>query len=342
MKPLVSILIPAYNSAEWIADTLRSALSQTWENKEIIVVDDGSKDDTFAIASRFQPDGVRVVRQENKGGPAARNAAFSLSNGDYIQWLDHDDLLAPDKISLQMAALPRCHSSRTLLSGEWGKFMYRPHRAEFTPTALWADLSPSEFLLRKLGQNVYMQTSVWLVSRALSEAAGPWDTSMLTDDDGEYFCRILRESDGICFVQGAKVYYRISGTGQGSYMGRSDRKMEAKLRAIKIHIESLCSLEESARARAACVQYLQDWLIFFYPERLDIVDQAKQMARDLGGELKIPRLSWKYRWIQDAFGWELAKRAWSFLPNLRWSCARHWDRALAQIERRGFAGRPSS
>jgi|GEM_PF-108175 len=105
MKPLVSILVPAFNSQEWIADTLRSAIAQTRARKEIIVVDDGSTDQTLAIARQFGSDCVRVVSQENQGAAAARNNALSLSRGDYIQWLDADDLLASDKIARQMAAL---------------------------------------------------------------------------------------------------------------------------------------------------------------------------------------------------------------------------------------------
>src|SRR5580693_7854433 len=105
MKPLVSILIPAYNAEAWISDTLRSAIGQTWEPKEIIVVDDGSKDQTLAIARQFESKQVRVVSQENQGAAAARNKCFSLSQGQYIQWLDADDLLGPDKISRQMEVL---------------------------------------------------------------------------------------------------------------------------------------------------------------------------------------------------------------------------------------------
>src|SRR5713101_6428833 len=102
VKPLVSILIPAYNAQSWIGETLQSAISQTWDRKEIIVVDDGSKDDTLAIARQFESCGVRVVTQKNQGAAAARNKAFSLSQGDFIQWLDADDLLASDKITKQL------------------------------------------------------------------------------------------------------------------------------------------------------------------------------------------------------------------------------------------------
>ena len=119
MRPLVSILIPAYNAQAWISDTLRSALAQTWEPKEIIVVDDGSTDRTLAIARRFESSQLRVVSQKNQGAAAARNTAYSLSKGDFIQYLDADDLMAPDKIARQMEALGPCQSTRVLLSGSW-------------------------------------------------------------------------------------------------------------------------------------------------------------------------------------------------------------------------------
>ena len=334
MKPLVSILIPAFQAQDWISDALRSAVAQTWERKEIIVVDDGSTDHTLAIARHFESVGVQVVTQKNQGAAAARNKAFSLSRGDYIQWLDADDLLSPDKIARQMHALEQCRSTRTLLSSGWGQFMYRYSRAKFVPTALWCDLSPVEWLLHKMGQNLHMQTATWLVSRELTKAAGPWDTILLTDDDGEYFCRVLLASDRVRFVPQAKVYYRASGSSSLSYIGRSARKIDAQWRSMQLHISYLRSLEDSERVRAACVQYLNTWLIYFYPERLDIVKQVEQLARDLGEQLRVPRLSWKYAWIRVLFGWGLAKRAQVFLPNLKWWLIRSWDRALFRIENR--------
>src|SRR5215510_8915726 len=116
MEPLVSILIPAYNAQQWIAGTLESALSQTWPKKEIIVVDDGSSDQTLQIARQFASKTVRIVTQANQGASAARNTAFSICQGDYIQWLDADDLLDPDKIEKQVRKLDDCPTGRTLLS----------------------------------------------------------------------------------------------------------------------------------------------------------------------------------------------------------------------------------
>lgn len=338
MKPLVSILIPAYNAQEWIADTLRSAIDQTWERKEIIVVNDGSTDRTLEVARKFGSDCLKVVCQENQGAAAARNKAFSLSQGDYIQWLDADDLMARDKIARQMGASDDPANKSILLSGSWVQFLHRYYRAEFVPSALWCDLSPVEWLLRKMGQNLYMQTASWLVSRELAEAAGPWDTRLLGDDDGEYFCRILLASSGVRFVPEARVYYRASGSSSLSYIGRSDRKRDAQWCSMQLHIGYLRSLEDSERVRRACVQYLQNWLIYFYPERMDVVEQARQMAKELGGQLNPPRLSWKYSWIAALFGWNLAKHAQISLPSIRWSVQRFWDKTLFQIENRGTEG----
>src|SRR6516162_11875460 len=129
MKPLVSILIPAYNAEEWIADTIRSAIAQTWQCKEIIVVDDGSSDRTAEVARQFASKKVVVVSTENYGAASARNSALQLSQGDYIQWLDADDLLAKDKIELQLASLRELNNRRKLLSSSWAYFHYRPQRS---------------------------------------------------------------------------------------------------------------------------------------------------------------------------------------------------------------------
>ena len=116
MKPLVSILIPAYNAEPWIADTIKSALNQTWPRAEVVIINDGSRDQTLSIAQQFASERVSIVSQENQGVCAARNRAFELCQGDYIQWLDADDLLAPDKIAKQMEVAEACQNKRTLLS----------------------------------------------------------------------------------------------------------------------------------------------------------------------------------------------------------------------------------
>lgn len=323
--PLVSILIPAFNSQQWIADTIRSALAQTWPRKEIVVVDDGSSDATLQIAQRFASPMLRVVTQPNQGAAAARNTAFAQCQGDYIQWLDADDLLAPDKIERQLAARSRCKAERPLFSCAWGRFIKRPGKARFVPSPLWCNLSPQEWLLRKMESDVFMQTTAWLVSRELTEAAGPWDTRLLSDDDGEYFSRVMLASDEVHFVPDARAYYRTTGSGSLSQIGRSRQRIEAQLLTLELDIARLRGLEESARVRAAAVTYLQKYLIYFYPENPDLVERAQQLAQSLGGKLTPPRLSWKYAWIQALLGWKAAKKAQWHCSKVRGSILRALD-----------------
>ena len=102
---LVSILIPVYNAEAFVAEAIQSALNQTWPAKEIVVVDDGSSDQSREILKGFESAGIKLIEQENRGASAARNRAFTQAQGDYVQYLDADDLLAPDKIAIQMQRL---------------------------------------------------------------------------------------------------------------------------------------------------------------------------------------------------------------------------------------------
>ena len=152
---------------------------------------------------------VVFVSKHNEGAAATRNHAFKLSQGDYIQWLDADDLLAPDKIERQLAALREGDSKRTLLSSSWGHFQVSNRTCALRPYLPLA----GPYTSRVACDERWVITSTckpatWLTSRELAEAAGPWDTRLHVDDDGEYFCRVLLSSKGTRFVPEARVYYR--------------------------------------------------------------------------------------------------------------------------------------
>ncbi|PYJ79243.1 MAG: glycosyl transferase family 2 [Verrucomicrobia bacterium] len=334
MEPLVSILIPAYNAQDWIADSINSALAQTWRRKEIIIVDDGSADETLRVAQKFASNLVEVVAQPNQGACVARNKALSLCQGDYIQWLDADDLLAPDKIARQLDLVASGMSRRTLLSSAWGRFYYRPQKAAFTPTSLWQDLQPVDCLVLRMGEGAWMAIESWLVSRELAELAGPWDTRLLRDNDGEYFSRIICASDGIRFVPTARSYVRDGCFGSISCdFSVSEKKLESLFLSLSLQTDHLRSLEDSDRTRAACLRLLQSQFIWFYPERESIVKQARQAASDLGGQLEPPEPSWKYALLHRLFGWGLTKRVSSAMRKTKVGLFRSWDEFLFHLER---------
>ena len=241
-------------------------------------------------------------------------------------------MLAPDKIARQLQLLDRFSSPRTLLSSAWGPFIFRQAHTPFVPTALWCDKSPLDWLVRKMGDNLHMQTATWLVSRELTEEAGPWDKRLTYDDDGEYFGHVLLKSDGVRFTPHARVFFRTANTTSLSNIGRSHEKMSSAFLSIERHIAYLLSLEDSERTRAICVAYLQNCLLMFHPDRPDLVRQAREMAAELGGRLEAPQLPWKYAWIAALFGDILAKRAQVGLPGLRWSLVMLWERMLLRFD----------
>lgn len=333
MTQLVSILIPAFDAAKWIRACIESALSQTWSRKEIIIIDDGSRDATFEIARSYESATTQVLSQENRGASATRNRALSLAQGDYIQWLDADDILAPDKIAYQMKQAEPRTSSRVLLSSSWGKFYYRPERSIFTPDSLWENLEPTEWLYRKMHENRWMAIESWLVSRRLTEMAGPWNEEMSLDDDGEYFARVLSHSSGIRYVPEARCFCRRGNIGLSHYLTLDNRKLDSLAASLFSQIEILKSMEDSPRVRKVCVMLLNRWAIEFYPEREDLLREMQNAAAALGGQLVAPELRKKYRWVQQIFGWQMAKKMQNTLPVLRHMTAYALERSSCLFPR---------
>jgi glycosyltransferase involved in cell wall biosynthesis len=329
MAELVSVLIPAYNAERWLATTIRSVLAQTWPRVEVIVVDDGSKDGTLAAARAWESGAVKVVTQPNMGACAARNTALGLAQGSYIQWLDADDLLHPDKIAIQMRAANEAADRRVLLSCPFGTFYYRTSKAVFTPTSLWRDLTPLDYLLTRFSENACFQTDAWLVSRELTDAAGLWTDFGSPDDDGEYFCRVAMNSGGVKFVPAARTYYRVGNVGSLANT-RSPKAVAALFQSKAKCIGYLLEMEDSPRSRRACIQLLQTWMFDLFGHD-EIVARAQQLASELGGTLERPALKWKYRPIEWLFGYEAAFRARQILPAVRAQAACRIDRVLDSL-----------
>ena len=304
MTPFVSILIPCHNAAPWLAETLESALAQTWPHREIIVVDDGSSDDSASLARTFAPRGIRLVEQPNRGASAARNHALRLSSGDYLQFLDADDLLAPDKLAqqVQLAA-----AADVVLCGTWSRFTRTPADADFTPQPLSADAAPIDWLVTKFGQNAMMHPAAWLTPRALAERAGPWDESLSLDDDGEYFTRVVLAAREVRCCREAVSYYR-SGL-PGSLSGtKSERAWASAFRSLELSSARLLARADTPRTRQACAAAFQRFIFESYPRAAECRGRAAARVKALGGSDLPPPGGPKFRWARRFLGWRLAKR----------------------------------
>lgn len=215
--PLVSIIIPVYNAGNLLEQTIQSAIGQTWQHKEIIIVDDGSTDNSLAIAKKYEHDGIKIYSQTNSGAAVARNYGIKESNGDYIQFLDADDLLSPDKIEMQMRALDNSVTHLAMCKTNHF-FDGDDHNVILSRTDDWYYKDhddPIDFLIKLYaGEEVLpgfggmIQPNAWLTPRKLIEKGGLWNEFRSPDDDGEFFCRMVLASEGIKFVDEGWNYYR--------------------------------------------------------------------------------------------------------------------------------------
>ena len=308
MTPLVSILIPSYNAALWIAQTLDSALSQTWDNTEIIVVDDGSRDDSVAIISRYANRGVLLITQSNRGASAARNRALAEARGDFIQFLDADDLLSPHKIERQLSLLAT-RPMGTLATCRWGRFETDPQSARFVDHDVFTDFTPIDWLLHCTAGARMMHPAAWLIPRAVAEKAGPWDEMLSLNDDGEYFVRVVLASSGLAFTPepDAASYYR-SGLSNSLSQRRSSSASISLHRSGELVTAHLLASENSLQVRQALADYWRHLCYELYPDAPSLSRDAERRSATYGHSTVPPPLGARAHLLANVVGWRLARR----------------------------------
>jgi glycosyltransferase involved in cell wall biosynthesis len=313
--PLVSILIPVYNAERYVAATVRSALAQTWPRTEIIAVDDGSTDQSLGVLSGFEAANVRVLSQPNAGASAARNAALREAQGDFIQYLDADDLLSTDKVERQLRLLQDVAPGRVAVCATSHFFDGTDPVADgilddFGPRLGDSD-DPVDWLLRLYGISGtagMVQPSCWLTPRSVADAAGPWDTAISVDDDGEYFNRILLASSGVRVVTEVGVYYRKYRNGQSLSAARGRRHQRSALTALEHKAERTLRLTTDDRARRTFAKLFIERAFFCYPDYPDLADEALRRHDALGGGCEGDFHFGRLEWVRRLFGWRVACR----------------------------------
>lgn len=254
MKPTVSIIIPCYNKRAYVAATIESALAQT-HPCEVIVVDDGSTDGSLNEIKHF--DGrVKWVTGPNRGGCAARNTGVEMASGEFLQFLDADDILPPEKIARQLAALSDAPKGSVGLC-PW-RMLHDDGRVDPPdPRPYWKSYDKGiDFLLDMWMHGGFFPTHPWLVPRALAEASGPWNTELTADQDGEYFGRLLTLSGPAVFCSDTAVHYRSPPEGAVS-RDKSRRAGESRMQAFEVVAESILSRRDDRAARRACLSRIR-------------------------------------------------------------------------------------
>lgn len=304
MKPLVSVLMPAYNAEQSLAESIESVLSQTWKEIELIIVDDGSTDNTLELAKRYESKSVKVICQSNKGQSASENQALREAQGEFVQYLDADDLLASDKVERQMEIFREGNLSY-VSSCEWSRFYRSVEEALFIPQILWTDLEPVDWLLCAWENHLMMHGAAWLIPRGVVERAGEWNESLSLINDFDYFSRVLLASDGIKFCKGARTYYRSGNTGSLSG-SKSYAAWQSAFRSLELGTSSLLARENNDRTRRVCATVFQRFVYEVYPQAPDLVEAAKAKVQQFGGSDLQPSGGPTFQLLAGALGWQQA------------------------------------
>ncbi|MGY3053551.1 glycosyltransferase involved in cell wall biosynthesis [Pedobacter sp. UYEF25] len=313
MTALVSVIIPVYNCENHLGKTIECAVNQTWPNIEIIVIDDGSTDNSLQIANKYAADfkNVKIFSQKNNGASSARNLGLENCKGEYIQFLDADDLLSPTKIETQVDILK--NNNNCMTSCSWVRFKNNTTETigEIGPhESISKTLTPTQWLLKQHT----MLTHAWLCPRSIIDKAGKWDTSLTYNDDGEYFARVVAHAENLIFVPNVKAYYRLSKKNLNLSNLNSETKHYSAYLASLTYKNVIYKLtNKSPAAQVAFGNHLKQIMFGAYPKYNKVVKAC--LSHD---EIRLANIHYEGGGLLSIFlvniiGWKLTKKLKTFV-----------------------------
>lgn len=322
-KAKISVVIPAYNAEKFIGETLESVANQTWPHVEAFVCDDGSSDNTVAIARTFESDKIKVFTQQNAGACVARNKGLAASSGQYIQFLDADDVLSNDKLAAQIEVLqgskdylavsPTVH----FMNGENYRSM-QPREESFW---IYDNDDPVDFLVRLYGgygERWMVQTSAWLTPKSICDMIGPWNEQLLLDQDGEYFARAVLASKGIRTTRGINYYRRFYSGANISAKANKRENLESALLALELKSGYIAQRTQTDQFKQALSTLYLEIAINAFPRFNDITQKCEQHIRETGKTPALPVMGGQIiESTKNIFGWKTAKRLRQFIHQLK-------------------------
>ena len=257
IEGLVSVIIPAYNRENMLPEAVGSVLHQTYPHVEIIIVNDGSTDGTRRVADELavrHPDRIRAIHQVNRGAGPAREAGRQLARGEFIQYLDSDDLLLPGKFAWQVAALrqrPDCGASYGFirLIHEDGRILDRPYKGS-------AD--EMDYLFPRMLYDRWWNTDCALFRRSVCDAVGAW-SDLRYSQDWEYDARVgalnVRLAGVKDYVCVQRQHAGVRQTGHGKWLHPKDQ-----IRFFQSLYD--CAVKAGVSSSSREMQHFARWLFF--------------------------------------------------------------------------------
>lgn len=248
---LVSVIIPAYNSEKTIRKTLQSVFDQDYHLIEIIVVNDGSTDSTEQILKEYS-DRIIYIYQANAGVSVARNTGYRVAKGEFIQYLDADDLLAKGKIKIQIEALKS--NNADVAYGDWIKFT----ETEYAFKEL-------EIISREIQgrAEIELLTDFWvplaglLYKRTITEKIGTWNLKLPIIQDARYALDAAIHQAKFIYTPGVMGYYRVHESGSVSTKSKYEFMMDCFENAKQVHLLWRDSYEVDVEKKNAIIRVLR-------------------------------------------------------------------------------------
>jgi glycosyltransferase involved in cell wall biosynthesis len=293
---------------------MQTVLTQTHQSIEVILVDDGSTDNSYLLAKQYESNNVKVLQQENAGAAVARNTGLAVAKGDYIQFLDAGDVLSERKIAAQVKALETqpgkvavCNYKQFTTEEDLTNTVY-PDQSAF----IYSSDVPKDFLINLWGgkgELNFIQTNCWLVPRQVIDKAGGWRAYRCPDDDGEFFARVLLASEGIVYVPGVYNYYHIA-PGGVNQLSKSKNKKYLQNTLLTIDLKHRYLLQRGEHpliGKAIASQYLR-FAVDQYPAQKKLSAIAYRRYQSLAEKVELPVLGGRFfEVVKTMAGWKAAR-----------------------------------
>lgn len=267
--PTISIIIPAYNVERTILETIESVQQQTFSNFEIIVINDGSTDQTLEVLKNVQDERLKVFSYENGGVSVARNRGISYAKGQFIAFLDADDLWTPDKLELQLAALQ--HKKEAGVAYSWTYFKYEKEERSYADESnsfegnVYADLLLKNFLHN--GSNP-------LIRREAIEYVGFFDPTLKIGEDWDFYLRLAARWPFV-LVRKPQIIYRQYPSSSSSQIELMEKDvlimLEQTFKSAPLELQHLKNQSLAAVYKYGAQQYLK-----YRINNLDDINRAGQ------------------------------------------------------------------
>lgn len=274
--PKISVVVPAYNAESTILATIESIQKQTFSDLEIIVINDGSKDRTVELLNTVKDSRLKVFSYENGGLPVARNRGISRATGEYISFIDSDDLWTPDKLEAQLAALQKRPEAGVAYS--WTSVMDENAKVFYsgTPVFFEGDVYPHLLVCNFIasGSNI-------LVRREAIEDTGEFDPTLRSAEDWDYSLRLARNWHFVV-VPKPQILYRKSTGAMSSKIDVMEKYglmvLDKEFQVVPPHLQHL-----KKRGQATVYQYMAELSLRYAPPE----EKAQKIAAKMQKAIRL-------------------------------------------------------